>query len=400
MEDQAHLMMPLVIHDLQDSQHFALAQAAGRAGIPVVGTCQPMEPWIRTSHYVDKAVAMPCLNDVTRSIYALNLRNADLAGVWLPCTDDLAEFTAHYRSLLENLGMRFLTVDPGTMAMAFDRTLWPAVDRLGVPFSAESPVGQMHARLQELSYPLLVKSRRSAYRRIDDAKSFFSYLDDEPVDASIAVQAYVPGEVSSMASAILLLDDDSRVVRGFTGRRLRVAPSLYGPFGETTAARAEWIPELYEGAAELLTKLGWKGFAEVECKQDADGRWQVMEINPRLSGWSCLAEADGAGMLAAYYRLCADGARLEEACLQRSRAAYVRVISTCYHDPDWGVATVENDSFGKRLRRLWSALSAEWRQPADISLGAWDRRDFYASIRLLARTIRRLWVIWRGRTSL
>jgi len=396
--------LPLIIHDLQDSQLFALAQAAGRAGIPVEGTCQPEEPWIRSSRYVRKAVTMPCLNEVTSSIYALNLRNAGLSGVWLPCTDDMAAFTARYRALLEKLGMRFLIADSDTVYRSQDFEQLPAVPGLGKPFGGMFTVADTYARLPEFDYPLLVKTQRSAYQRIDSAADFEAYLDAnqgrEYADMGIEIQSYIPGEVNRMASAIMLLDGDSRVVRGFTGRRLRVEPTKFGPFGETTAARAEWIPELYEGASELLTSLGWQGFAEVECKQDSDGRWQLMEVNPRLSGWSCLAEADGAGLLAAYHRICADGAKLEEACLQRSQAEYVRVIATCYHDPDWAATTVADDSGIKRLRRLFSALRREMKHPDTVSLGAWDRRDLRASLQLLRHTIRRLWALWRGRKTL
>jgi len=89
--------MPLVIHDLQDSQMFALAQAAGRAGIPVSGSSWPMEPWVESSVYVQKSVEMRCLSEVISGSYARQWKLSNLQGVWLPCVDDSAQFTAKYK---------------------------------------------------------------------------------------------------------------------------------------------------------------------------------------------------------------------------------------------------------------------------------------------------------------
>jgi predicted ATP-grasp superfamily ATP-dependent carboligase len=392
---------PLLVHDLQDSQMFALAQAAGRAGIAVEGTRKVAAPWAQASRYVERTVSMPSLSDAGAAAYAFALRQSGLRGVWLPGVDDTVLFTARYRALLEKAGMHFLVADAETQERAHDFWRLPKVAGLAMPFGGQFHLREIADSLREYAYPLMVKNARGDYRCIDNADALAIYLErmseEEGADALLAMQGYIPGPVERMATAMLLFDAESRPVRGFTGRRLRVAPTVHGAFGETTAARSEWIPELYDGAVELLSELGWKGFAEVECKQGEDGRWQVMEMNRRLSGWTYLAEKDGVDMLAAYHRICADGVRLDEACPQRSRAGYVRMIATRDHDPDWGVATVADDSRLRRLRRLIGALWLEWRRPDEISLGAWDRRDLRASLLLFGATVRRLWRLWRGR---
>lgn len=88
-------------------------------------------------------------------------------------------------------------------------------------------------------------------------------------------------------------------------------------------------------------------------------------MNPRLSGWSTLAEADGAGMLSAYYQVCAEDVKLEEACLQRSRTEYVRMVATCYHDPDWAVEREGNRTFLSHLRHLF-AIIGDYRKKRQI----------------------------------
>lgn len=389
--------MPLVIHDLQDSQMFALAQAAGRAGLPVVGTSWPVEPWVKKSRYVQKAVALPCLGEVVSGVYAMNLKKSGLKGVWLPCVDDMAGFTAEYAPFLSNIGMRFLSADPETIERAITTHELPVRGMIRIPDGEMLNMQDLYDGKCRCAFPLMLKTRRNGFMRVDDAASLRQILQPQ-IEAGHGgqmeiVQRYIAGSVERMASAIVLFDDESRPVRGFTGRRLRVAQTHFGAFGETTAARAEWIPELYEGACELLSHLGWRGFAEVECKQDENGAWQLMEINPRLSGWTCLAEADGAGFLQAYYRICSEEARLDEACLQRSRAEYVRMIGTCYHDPDWDAETPRCRGLRRKVREAVVAWRLYHRKKPEISLGAWDGRDLQASLRIAWRSIVRAWKI-------
>jgi len=389
------MSLPLIIHDLHDSQMFSIAQAAGRSGIAVEGTFWPMEAWGRKSSYVQRGVEIQCLSEQLQGTYALQLKSSGLSGVWLPCVDDLAEFTAKYQGLLRNSGMRFITADVETIAKAFATESLPESKHLKIAPMEIIRVGELFEHAEQQDYPLMVKSQRDGFQKFDSSEALREFLSAQDMEANAdqyhRIQKYIEGDVESMASALLLFDEESRPVRGFTGRRLKVSETDFGPFGETTSARAEWIPELYEGARELLMALNWKGFAEVECKQDSDGQWYVMEVNPRLSGWSCLAEADGAGMIAAYYQMCSSGVKLEEACLQRSKAEYIRAISTCYHDPEWAVERGGSDRYLSKLMRLGSIFNRYRKRRPNMMLGAWDDRDLFASVTILWSSIRRVW---------
>jgi len=385
--------MALIIHDLQDSQMFALAQAAGRAGIPVSGSSWPMEGWVESSVYIDKSIEMRCLSEVIAGTYARQWKLSGLQGVWLPCVDDLAQFTAKYKCFLESIGMHFLTPSFESMEKAIDVEQLADVGCLKIARMRSFFSQDLLDSLSKESFPLIVKSERNAFQKFDNAVSLRQFVLAGDNHAAYRIQDYIEGATSTMASAIVLFDKDNRPVRGFTGRRLSVADSKFGPFGETLAAKAEWIPELYEGACELLSALQWQGFAEVECKQAANGDWYVMEINPRVSGWTCLAEADGAGLLSAYYQLCAHDIHLEEACLQHSKADYVRMVATCYHDPEWDAA--EYKGIWKKCKRL-CVLIMEYRQNHPWRLlGAWDIYDIKASLSIAWRTIYRVFKLSR-----
>ena len=390
---QNSMTMPMIIHDLHDSQMFAIAQAAGRAGIPIEGTFWPMEKWGEKSRYIRNSVELACLGEQLKGMYALSLKNIGFSGVWLPCVDDMADFTARYQEMLRNIGFEFITSDTETVASAFATESLPETSILKVAPMQLVCVTELYDGAEHQTYPLILKSIRDGFKKFEAAHDLRRFLESEGLEHGDErfhrVQQYIEGSVDRMASAILLFDEDSKPVRGFTGRRLRVAETRFGPYGETTAARAEWIPELYEGARELLSALNWKGFAEVECKQGKDGYWYVMELNPRLSGWTPLAEADGAGLIAAYYQMCADGAKLEEACLQQSKTEYVRTIATSYHDPDWAVEREANRSLVAQIGSLISTIRAYRQRRPNMLLGAWDELDLSASLAIFRSTVKR-----------
>ncbi len=395
MSGETMMGAPLIVQDVHDSQWFALAQAAGRAGIPVIGTMPEAAeaPWAARSRYVRDVVRLPDTNDVYASFFMRAVARAvdegRLAGVWLPGYEDTAEFTAEYRDELRALGLKLLSVDAATYAAAERPTgRWGAVRAVE---SLRLRWGELVERADEFPWPCLLKVFRHEHVRLEDADALrrhvaahdAAHADDEVV----VVQRWIDGPVARMATAMLLMDADSRPVRGFTGRRLAVADGPFGPFGETVEARAEWLPELYEGACMLLSELGWQGFAEVECKQGEDGVWHLLEINRRPSGWMCAAEADGAGLLQAYHRICAEGATLRECVLQRSRMRYLRMVGNPYHAPAWA-----NGGRGS-WRRLADCALRAWRwmreEPAHVCLGAWDARDGAANRAMLRET-------WRG----
>jgi len=385
--------MPMIIHDLQDSQMFALAQAAGRVGISVSGSSWPIEPWVESSVYVQNSIEMRCLSEVITGTYARQWKLSGLQGVWLPCVDDVAHFTAKYKDFFDSIGMHFLIPSLASMEKAIVLEELADVSSLKVACMRSASAQDLLEHVHDERFPLMIKSTRNAYQKFDDAESLRQFISSNEEGAFYRIQEYIEGETSSMASAIVLFDKDSRPVRGFTGRRLTVADTKFGPFGETLVAKAEWIPELYEGACALLSALQWQGFAEVECKQAVNGDWYVMEINPRVSGWTCLAEADGAGLLAAYYQLCAYDMHLEEACLQRSQADYVRMIATCYHDPEWDIDAYKG--IWRKCKRLY-ILWREYRQKHPWRLlGAWDSNDLKASLLIGWRTAYRVFKLSR-----
>jgi len=57
------------------------------------------------------------------------------------------------------------------------------------------------------------------------------------------------------------------------------------------------IPELESISLKFLRSIGFEGIAEVEFMQDPrDGKFKLLEINPRIWGWHTLAIRSGADL--------------------------------------------------------------------------------------------------------
>lgn len=102
------------------------------------------------------------------------------------------------------------------------------------------------------------------------------------------VQELVPGPVHDAC----LLFDRGRMVAGYTQLRLAMLPSR-GGVGIHNRSTDE--PRLLAQARELLESLQWHGPAMVEFRRDdRDGRFRLLEINPRF--WGTLDLAIHAGV--------------------------------------------------------------------------------------------------------
>lgn len=360
--------LPFIFHDVHDSQPFAMAQAAGRAGFPIVGILPHLHqaPWVQKSIYFHHLVESPSLGDINQGQYALAIKKMGIHGVFVPLVDDIASLLAEFAPLLRKQGLRFLSPHPEQIRCCDHTHLAQWQGKLGIPATMYCHGDAIMATAQAIGFPLILKSYRDGFIMFEYEQALSVWLDTAhafyPFHLQQRLQRYIPGETTRMASVVLLFDQQSRPIRGFTARRIRVAQTQFGPFGETLAAHAETIPDLYDAVLELMQAMQWVGFAEIECKQDSAGRWHLLEINPRLSGWSCFAEADGAGFLQAYYHLCTEDKSLSHACLQRNQTQYSRIIASSQHRPDW-----HNYSF--------ATLKTMLSHPPQLSFGAWDKAD-------------------------
>jgi predicted ATP-grasp superfamily ATP-dependent carboligase len=293
-----------VVVDVGWVNGLAAIRSLGRAGAPVLAVDH--RPW---------ALGL-------RSRYAVHVRTPD------PGSDE-SGFVAALAELGDALGSPapiFPTHDEGLNAVARgqrelgERFLYPFppwaeleriqdkrtqleraeaagidIPRTGHPRSAAEAV----ALADELGYPVLVKPsdpiefkrrhRRQAFRCETRAELEEAYAQAEPHEPM--VQELIPGGDDALYTLGSYLDGSGRPLGVFSGRKLRQTPRLVGT---CRVGEAVWVQEVVDAGLRLLAAFGFRGLSQVEFKRDPrDGRYKLMEINPRLFQWHGLAAACG-----------------------------------------------------------------------------------------------------------
>ena len=148
-------------------------------------------------------------------------------------------------------------------------------------------------------FPVVVKPDRSVefkrrYRRQAfrcDTPAELEEARAKTEEFGAIVQELVPGGDDALYTVGSYIDADGRPLGVFCGRKLRQTPR---GIGTCRVGEAVWVQEVVDAALRLLAAFDYRGLSQVEFKRDArDGRFKLMEINPRLWQWHGLAAACG-----------------------------------------------------------------------------------------------------------
>jgi predicted ATP-grasp superfamily ATP-dependent carboligase len=154
---------------------------------------------------------------------------------------------------------------------------------------------------QTYGFPVMVKPRRSLIGRGSERAHRGSIVADGPHELRkaiarfglpVIVQQREPGEIYSVGGVVA----DGALFAYVVSRYERTWPPRAGSasFSETV----EPPPELLARTERLLSSLAYEGLFEVELIRRRDGRFQVIDFNPRIYGSLTLAEAAGANLVA------------------------------------------------------------------------------------------------------
>jgi D-aspartate ligase len=163
---------------------------------------------------------------------------------------------------------------------------------------------------KEIGFPLFIKpSEPIAFRKVYPTQRVFSCDSMAELDGAYEMaapyapmlQEVVPGGDKELYTVGSYLDSDGRALGIFCGRKLRQTPRsrklVPRGVGSCRHGEALWLPELVEDSLRLLEFCGYNGISQVEFKRDPrDGRYKLMEINPRLWMWHTLAAACGVNL--------------------------------------------------------------------------------------------------------
>jgi predicted ATP-grasp superfamily ATP-dependent carboligase len=160
-------------------------------------------------------------------------------------------------------------------------------------------VAEARAAAEELGLPVVLKPedhvgfkyrfRRQSFRceRLDEVGDAYARAEE----FGPMVQELIPGGDDTLYTVGSYLARDGRVLGVFSGRKLRQTPPV---IGTCRVGEAVWVQDAVDAALRLLAAFEYVGLSQVEFKRDPrDGKFKLMEINPRLWQWHSLAAACG-----------------------------------------------------------------------------------------------------------
>jgi D-aspartate ligase len=155
------------------------------------------------------------------------------------------------------------------------------------------------AAAEEVGLPVLVKPehpvgfklrfRRQAFRcaTLDEVEDAYTRAEE----FAPMVQELIPGGDDTLYTVGSYITRDGRPLGVFSGRKLRQTPP---GIGTCRVGEAVWTQTAVDAALRLLARFRYYGLSQVEFKRDPrDGKFKLMEINPRLWQWHGLAAACG-----------------------------------------------------------------------------------------------------------
>ena len=184
-------------------------------------------------------------------------------------------------------------------------------DAVGVPIPRTlypSTAEEARAAGKEVGFPLVVKpSANVGFRRSHKRQLFRCETPAELERAYEAaapyepmVQELIPGTAEEMYTLGSYLDRDGEALGLFSGRKLS---QTRGYMGSARVGEAVWVEEVVEQGLALLRALDFHGISQVELMRDPrDGRYKLLEVNPRLWQWHSLAAACGVDLPWLAYR--------------------------------------------------------------------------------------------------
>jgi predicted ATP-grasp superfamily ATP-dependent carboligase len=289
-----------------DYRGLGVARSLGRRGIPVWLLKGRGHYLAAVSKYARNSEVWPLGDEAQRVDFLLDLakRKGVKGWVLIPTDDAVVGLVARHHDVLAK--QFCLTIPP------WEKLSWFCDKRQLNKLARELKVDQpwtVYPRDREevtqlrCSFPVIIKpALREAYNPLTAAKAW--RVDDRPsliarydkacsmmAPELIMIQEVIPGWGEAQFSYAALCQD-GRPLASVVARRARQYPTDFGQF--STYVETIDDPGVVQPSVRLLKAVRYTGLVEVEFKRDPrDGRFKVLDVNPRVWGWHTLGSRVG-----------------------------------------------------------------------------------------------------------
>lgn len=288
-----------------DYRGLGVVRSLGRRGIPV-WVLHDEHRVATASRYALRSLSWRAGSDTQQIEYLLDVASQHRLDGWMlfPSGDETAALIAHYHAALSE---RFRLTTPHWEAMrfAYDKRLtYGLASKLGIDLPwTRYPTNRQEIESLDCPFPVVLKpaikeelnSLTSAKAwRVETREELLARYDEACTLVApdvIMLQEMIPGGGESQYSYAALCKDGLPIA-SVTARRTRQYPIDFGR--ASTYVESVDQPEIEPAAQSLLAAIGHTGLFEVEFKRDPrDGRYKLLDINPRVWGWHTLGARAG-----------------------------------------------------------------------------------------------------------
>jgi D-aspartate ligase len=289
-----------------DYRGLGVARSLGRRGIPVWLLKRPGHHLAAVSRYARNSEVWPLGDEAQGVDFMLDLaeRKGVKGWVLIPTDDAVVGLVARHHDVLAK--QFCLTVPPwGKLSWFCDKR---QLNKLARELKVDQPWTVYPRDREEVtqlscSFPVIIKpALREAYNpltaakawRVDDRRSLIARYDEAcsmMAPELIMIQEVIPGWGEAQFSYAALCQD-GRPLASIVARRARQYPMDFGQF--STYVETIDDPGVVEPSVRLIEAARYTGLIEVEFKRDPrDGRFKVLDVNPRVWGWHTLGSRVG-----------------------------------------------------------------------------------------------------------
>jgi predicted ATP-grasp superfamily ATP-dependent carboligase len=284
----------------------SIARSLGRHGVPVWVTTPPNIKLASCSRYTLRTLPWPDAEPEAQVAYLSELAGRYRLDQWVlfPTSDESAALLSKFHTALSR---RFRVSTPAwdVLRSAYDKRLTyrlAAEQHVDYP-STIYPATEADLKDVACTFPAILKPATHATINRFTADKAWPVANREELLARyrearelippdlILVQELIPGGGESQFSYAALCCD-GQPIASLTARRTRQYPIDFG-YSSSLVETLD-IPEIVAPSRRLLSAIRYTGLVEVEYKLDArNGRYKLLDINPRLWTWSPLGGRAG-----------------------------------------------------------------------------------------------------------
>lgn len=193
--------------------------------------------------------------------------------------------------------------------------LYSFAEQVGVPCPKTKTLLAEEVELtvaNDMLYPLIIKpSVNLTFKQTFGQKALLAANEGELAQfikdvkkhnykGPLIIQEYIPGNMTTLYTITSYADADSRI-RGYSiGHKIRQYPAKTGTI---TAGLVEHVQEILDMSRRFVKAVGFYGISNIEYKYDErDGKYKLMEINPRTGWWNLSVLESGVNLPLMAYR--------------------------------------------------------------------------------------------------